>query len=127
VTAVGVTLCGAPGAPPGARCTSASRHAKTAACGRASTKSFGEADAAASGYGMLSERFICRETFEPRVWVTARTAMLAATAATSQARETATCTMTRPADQGSSVNAHASAPSGTCPITGSQTRWKDPL
>jgi len=79
VTAVGVTLSEAPGAPPGARCTSASRRASTAACGQASTAACGEAHAAASGCGMLSETFICRETFEPRVWVTARTALHAAT------------------------------------------------
>src|SRR5215469_10145004 len=79
VTALGVTLCGALGAPPGAQCPSASRHAKSAACGQASTASCGEADAAASGCGMLSETFICRETFEPRAWVTARTARPAAT------------------------------------------------
>ena len=76
---------------------------------------------------MLSETFICRETFEPRASVTARTALLRQSVATRQARETANCTMTGPADQGSSKREHAAARSGTCPITDSPTRWKDPL
>jgi hypothetical protein len=127
VTAVGVTLSEALGAPPGARCTSASRHAKTAACGQASAAARGEVDVAASGCGMLSETFICRETFEPRVSVTARTASMRQPVETRQAREMANCTMTGPADQGSSERERASARSATRPVTDSPTSWKDPL
>jgi hypothetical protein len=76
---------------------------------------------------MLSETLICRETFEPRASVTARTALLRQPVATRRARETANCTMTGPADQGSSEREHAAARSGMCPITDSPTRWKDPL
>lgn len=76
---------------------------------------------------MLSETFICRETFEPRASVTTRTALLRQLVATRQARETANCTMTGPADQGSSEREHAAARTDTCPITDSPTRWKDHL
>src|SRR5579859_3584490 len=50
---------------PGAWCISASRQANFAARGWAVT--------AASGLGVLVETSICRETFEPRAWLTART------------------------------------------------------